>query len=605
LRAVFEFRTKKPIWILPLVGLRHTLVFGLALVSVACVLEQCVLPATGAWFHYGASPEWIAENERVNRNNNHKSIFVVWDSRGHPLELPPEDHTTVLVVGDSFVWGDGYANLNDLWWRRLETVLHDRGYRDLTVLGLGRNDFSTRDQIHAVREVAPSLRPDIIVWGYVSNDPNEGLVPQADDLDAWASYREGLVADDFWYSALESMADPFPRLSERLCDARFRKLSRQSPPPPGVGFEYYEWERALLRGDNFERFGETVAELEELVKATDTPIFFVTLPVFPSLRHYSERFAPVLALYCRYRLTVHDLLQPFVAPFGDRIAPESYWGINPANGHPGRVATTFYAEQVADILERDFLDLLPPIRTEAPPFPVRFNDWMPSTLPMVQTGDEVLFVYPDDPHDMLRMPSGEPFVQFSLRHPVAYSEIHLRGDYLLRAEVEVTLEPAEEGPPTVYSGGWLEGAALVWGIDAFEHTDRLSTIRIRAEFGTEGDRPGSAWVIEPDLIQPYEPVGGYAYSVQLPEGFILDQSERSLVWLFEDRGALGPPVSDSDVVRAMGNGRYHLEGSPPVLVFSARANSDPRNNGHQYAVSTPEHFARTLALRVELLGSSP
>ena len=94
---------------------------------------------------------WKQENTFINEDKK-----IKWASIRN-LEYPliklknsdiskSENKKKIMVIGDSYIAGDGYSNLNQTWYRQLELELHDRGYYDVEILGVGANGASTYDE---------------------------------------------------------------------------------------------------------------------------------------------------------------------------------------------------------------------------------------------------------------------------------------------------------------------------------------------------------------------------------------------------------------------------------------------------------------------------
>jgi lysophospholipase L1-like esterase len=77
----------------------------------------------------------------------------------------------IAVVGDSFTFGFGVEN-EAAYPSVLERLLNDSGSNDkYEVLNFGVGGYSTRDEALVVRHRIMQWNPDLIIIGYVSNDP--------------------------------------------------------------------------------------------------------------------------------------------------------------------------------------------------------------------------------------------------------------------------------------------------------------------------------------------------------------------------------------------------------------------------------------------------
>lgn len=183
---------RQTIYLLPLPGLVY---FAASLVVVGAVLlvvDRVVL----VWLEqraWTAGELWARHNRLLEQEHRRKALGEgcaphAW--AGQPLPSPSPQRRRILVLGDSFVWGPPYATLNHLWWRQLQIELARRGYGQVDVLAAGRPGWSTRDQLACARKLVEEVRPDLIVWGYVTNDPDEKVVPQIFDVQDQPPYGQ-------------------------------------------------------------------------------------------------------------------------------------------------------------------------------------------------------------------------------------------------------------------------------------------------------------------------------------------------------------------------------------------------------------------------------
>jgi len=429
-----------------------------------------------------ATRDWQKEDARINENNFYKILLApdewIWRSQGFPTTEQRRKSHRILVVGDSFVWGDGYANMNDLWWRQLERELRRRGYDDVEVIGLGACRASTRQELDRVRNVLPRYRPDLVIWGYVTNDPDENLVKQFDynrlNKDSVVRYHDR-QAEWRWLG----------RLNFQLEQRRRDKLL-QTLPGPKRGYEYNEWERKLLDPTNLAAYRKTLDEVSALMREADMPYFFINLPNFLDEESFRARYAPVKPVFATAHIEFVDVLDDFVAayPSGTPLSNDLGWGINPVNGHPGVVLTRFYAREAADVLERSFASVLGPRGAPETNTAPEINDWMPSQLAVQKNeAGQIRFEYPSDEGLMLRMPIKKRHVQLHLAMPSTLREIRLAGPNLARAQIHLTQVNPQDGID--YGDPRTEphqkGNQLRWELSAA--TGQLvNTVRIVADF---------------------------------------------------------------------------------------------------------------------------
>lgn len=425
--------------------------------------------------------DWQQEDALINANNKAKVLRSeqdwLWSSRGFPVSRDRKLSHRILVVGDSFVWGDGYANMNDIWWRQLERELRWRGYEQVEVMAIGRNGASTRQQLDHLRNALPRYRPDLVIWGYVTNDADEGLVKQfnyarleKDRVVKFHDRHEGGVVT---------------RLNFQLERLRREKLLAKLPGEKR-GYEYHEWEQRLLEGPNFAAYQKTLDEVAAFMRETQTPYFFLSLPNAPNQANFEKLYAPVKPIFAEAGIEFRDTLGDFVAAYPADEPNDLGLGITPANGHPGVVATRFFAAEAADVLEAKYASVLGPRTTPVRSSVPFVNDWMPAQLTVQDNAPgQFRFQYPTDPAKMLRMPIEQRHVQLHLALPSDLRALRLRGADLASAQLFVTHVDPQTG---IDSGATTaqppqRGDALDWPLG--DAGRLVNTVRVVAEF--DGD----------------------------------------------------------------------------------------------------------------------
>jgi hypothetical protein len=465
-----------------LLALAGCTALGLSLAEYGVLprLEKAVAPSAAEL----NSPAWVRDNELINQNvSRFKNVITkddwTWHSAGHPVQVERHTARRIMVISDSWVWGDGYANMNDIWWRQLARELRLRGYADIEVLGVGRRGASTHDELDQLRKVFPKYRPDLVIMGYVTNDPDEQRVPRFDyrilDRDPVRQFHQKLAKAGF-----------LPRLNFQLAELRKQKLLKILPGKE-LGWEYHEWEQRLIEPENLKYYRPTVQALGEFVRQMGAPFFVMTTPVSPNRANWLPHYTPVQPIFEENQVRFCNTLDDFAREFGGQKPPANMlkWGINPANGHPCVLATHFYAVEAADILERDYPGALGP-RTPPPPvFAPEINDWMPANLAIAaRTPARVTFTYPASDEWMIRMPVGRPHVMFSLAMPARVRAVRVTGPDLRGAEIYLTNLDAHFHCDigTLVALPRQEGHELTWPLDPMSTGKDLNTVRLVADF---------------------------------------------------------------------------------------------------------------------------
>ena len=113
-----------------------------------------------------------APNTRTLHRTPEFRVEYVIDAHGRRARAsqPNPDSTAVriLVLGDSFTFGDGNAE-EDVWLRVMERALGQRGHA-VDVVNAGIEGYDTRAEFLYLRELEPEVRPDVVVLAFLAND---------------------------------------------------------------------------------------------------------------------------------------------------------------------------------------------------------------------------------------------------------------------------------------------------------------------------------------------------------------------------------------------------------------------------------------------------
>jgi lysophospholipase L1-like esterase len=432
------------------------------------------------------SEDWQAENDAINRMNRAKVKSrpddPLWRSDGIPVAEAKGEKRRILVLGDSFVWGDGYLNANEIWWRQLERELQRRGYGEVDVVAAGYPGASTQDQLDWLRgrKLLERVNPEVVILGYVTND--------ADVKGADGKYLVKQIGRDVplpAWSKLDRVLRPVaPNLGVQLKQLLTRKWESKLTD----AYNYNDWELKIIEGPSLEAYRAVVRELGDFLRTSRVPCIAVTLPNWPDRAYWDRRYQPIRPVFSQAGVRLHDLLGPFVRehPPGGEVLQ---WGVNPANGHPSPVATRFYAREVADILERDHAQALGqrgPTPRNSPP---RINDWMPPSANVRQRGpDEWELSYPAQGELTPRLPLGKPHVVLAFAQPVAIKNLRVSGTGLNEAELFLTSVDPHTGIERKQHTalGSRPGTDASWSLLGIPEATQVNTLKLAARIEARG-----------------------------------------------------------------------------------------------------------------------
>lgn len=248
---------------------------------------------------------------------------------GHPVSLEkPPGMKRILVKGDSFVSGAPYLTHNHMWWRQLGQMLQEHA---VEVIVVGRAGASTRDQLRWARYFVPRYKPDLIIWGYVTNDPDEGRIPPI-------KAEEVIVpVDSPFYPGWQLVRKALARIAATLGTRRRQKLC-------------VKWEMSLVEAANLAGYGQMLSEPKTFMDESKIPGFMVTLPVWPSLSFYDPFYTPLLKAWKDAGLAVHHTLPAFVKQYGE----QAFWGSGAATVSCSMSTRRIFRRQVSLLSNREW-----------------------------------------------------------------------------------------------------------------------------------------------------------------------------------------------------------------------------------------------------------
>ncbi len=466
---------------------------SLALLLVfSFVLDRLIIPTledSGKLVSHGWDEEdqfiyyWAHVRNKAELVNN-----PVWRSKNWPVSESPGRTHRILVIGDSFVWGHGYNNMNDIWWRQLAREVERRGYKDVEIIAAGMQGINTRIELEVAKKVIPKFKPDLVIWGYIPNDADELSRLDTEYFDSkrlFRPYRQN--------GLLQAFKGLYPNLSFQLIalrDAYLRKarsgeFTEENPP---------NWEAGLLEGENWQMYSRTIDQTAAYLNSLSIPSLIFLLPYecpssatnFAAIKaHYDRVFPKIKQSFERHKIRVVDSFDTWInaAKNEDRLKTEGvlWYGVNPANAHPSRWSTYAYGVHAANLLEKDFPQLLGVKSEGKTPAEFFINDVIPPDMQMQQGGNKIVFVYPTRADDFRFMPLRKPFIELNLASPVDAKEIRMGGKGLKGASLYVTNVDQKKhfDSGEMFDLGYKKGAWTTWQLPALRQKG-INTLNISA-----------------------------------------------------------------------------------------------------------------------------
>ena len=255
--------------------------------------------------------------------------------RPEPRLPPTSGAFRILVVGDSFAWGDG-VHLEDTFAHRLETRLDvvSRG-RDFEVVNWSRPGWNTVVEYRSVEANIDAISPDLLLLAFVLNDP-EPFNPQK-----VAKLRKGLrrrEPRDRLSVYLQQHSQLYALVWERIENTRIRRA-------------YTAYYLSLFDGPDWNNCLRSLEKFRDLTHGRSIPMVLLVFPIFDSPMDNSYSYG---ALHDKMRKTgeslgipVLDLLEAYRGVNVYRLAVVPY-----TDAHPNELGHRIAADTILDYLVR-------------------------------------------------------------------------------------------------------------------------------------------------------------------------------------------------------------------------------------------------------------
>ena len=389
---------------------------------------------------------FLTVNEAVYLCREHGIDISGYTIGEYPIidDMPSTEQTddgtvNIVVIGDSFVWGDNSLNRNELFWRQAEHILRADGY-NCKITAIGMAGAMAYEELGWYENYLKQHTPDLVVFGYVFNDPVRGIIAdvQTEDRD---------FAD--FIPVLRPVRTFLPNIYESLSsyiDAKTIYLDKYDSEKPNAL-------KGILKGDVRADYQQNFADkLNGISVNAKIPAVVMTLPVIPHNLMFRELFRPLEEIYAGSAVKFYDSYDAFDAFYSAKHKKNLF--VNPVNNHPGSAVHYFYACYLAELLERDFADVLgekqnADLRSKV----ICVNERTPcdigfKTVTQSETQAEYTFYYPTEKQRSylfsgntqywLTYPLGKSYIKLSFENPVDLSSVALGGVPACKTELYYT-----------------------------------------------------------------------------------------------------------------------------------------------------------------------
>jgi len=241
------------------------------------------------------------------------------------------DIVRIAVLGDSFVWSVG-VDYDTSWNHQLEKLFLDK-YENVEVLSWGKGGWSTKRQVQFLKKHGWKYHVDLLIVGFVTNDPDLGNIPQK-------HFNSSRYFDRFfllrWVKVL------FPN-SVVFITAHINRLVEMYD----VEYGYKNWEEKLYTPQNLQEYKNVLRKQVRFCQIYDIKLLYVMTPNNYK-QHFQEKYSKIIPIFKELKINYLNLY-PVIYERLHTYNTRKLWA-NLADGHPGNIVTSIYAEQVFNYL---------------------------------------------------------------------------------------------------------------------------------------------------------------------------------------------------------------------------------------------------------------
>jgi hypothetical protein len=319
--------------------MRRPRLFRLFLVFASfllCLTVSEVLLGTG-WFDGENDPRPIWIPPRLHRIDQKIDLENAARAARHPfgfndaIRIPKKTAKgRIVVLGDSFIWGDGLP-YDAIWSHRLERLVAERYGSDIEVISWGKKGWATVDGYAFLKEHADEFEIDLLIVGFVSNDPDVYMT-------ALKTFR--------WQDA--DILAPARRVFPLTASYLGAHINNVLQAYLLKDYGYANWERGLYSPEGLREYARLLRAYSRFCRERGIDLLFVMTPnnLDPTYRDYFARITPLLD---KASIPYLDLY-PAVTAALSGVPARQLWA-NPADGHPGALMTEIFAERTCAFLE--------------------------------------------------------------------------------------------------------------------------------------------------------------------------------------------------------------------------------------------------------------
>ena len=446
--------------------------------------------------------EWNWANEDIAIYTMLQEKYTDEKDENYPLVMlknqnipkKQKDEKRILIVGDSMVYGYADTNINYTWWKQLNLKIKEAGYSNVNVYAAGRYFLNTKDELEKIlknEKLMEIIDPDLIVIGYIYNDPEERE----------KTNRRNLVLDSFEVRAEESkIYQKSPTLYYELVEKVDSLDANNYEELKSLGdmLGFYRWDlRQLIisEGERLERYKVVLKEVDDYMKKIEIPYFYLFLDNVdnPLVRKAFDNVYNVMQ-----ELKIKAYYDPFnldATMEKYNLEDSIYVNINPVNPHPGIIWAQEYGKKTYNILKQDYNFLFESAKyQDINELELNINDTMPFLKVEKISKNIFEFEYPKkenvkkfDTTNFLYYPLEKDYIKLNLEYPKNVKKIIVISENLEEIEIYVNTIDEDYGFDINEAKGILTMCKKIKE-NMFEVNAEITSINIYAKFYDEENR---------------------------------------------------------------------------------------------------------------------
>jgi lysophospholipase L1-like esterase len=256
----------------------------------------------------------------------------------HVNEGKPDGVRRIVVLGDSFSWGDQITELESTWPYVMERALRESGL-EVQVINLAEPGFTTVNSAERLELLGWRFQPDLVILQYLVNDPLPSAPRGRAESESWLFPVWNLPPE---IDAVRRHSSLYAFLNDRWVELQMRYRFRE-------GY-------ATLYDDEFigwQDCQKALAGMASSCRMRDVPML---MAIFPALQGTLDEGYRYRGLHLKVMGVAPSLGFPAIDLTDDLAAVDSVarrWQAAPWDAHPNAEAHALFGRAMAEAVEEE------------------------------------------------------------------------------------------------------------------------------------------------------------------------------------------------------------------------------------------------------------